>query len=93
MKLGSSSGAKALRWLTAAAAIAFSGLLIYGGYEVALNNMAQASPALRIPLGYVYAALPVGGSLILIGTLGNLRYPSSRVFASATSGDVQEDLL
>lgn len=57
-------------------ALAFFGLLIAGGYEQAASNMTQLSPALRVPLGYLYAAVPVSAVLMVVNLLG------AQVFAS-----------
>lgn len=44
----------------------FDGVLIYYGLQLALINMTQKSPALMIPYGYVYLAIPVGAALMLV---------------------------
>ena len=44
----------------------FLGIVIYYGCILAKMNMNQPSPAMRIPIGYAYAALPVGGLLMSI---------------------------
>lgn len=46
-------------------------LAVYG-LKLAQVNMGQLSPSLHIPIGLVYAALPVGGVLILIHALALL---------------------
>ncbi len=46
-------------------------LLIYG-VKVSKLNMGQLSPSLHIPIGLVYAAMPVGGLLIIIHALALL---------------------
>lgn len=92
VKLGDSRAGVILRWVIGTATAAFAGLLIYSGVGVAANNMGQASPALQVPLGYVYGALPIGGVLILLGLLGDLRYPGSSTFASASTQDELEEL-
>jgi len=46
--------------------IVFDAVIIYYGIKVSILNMAQFSPSLRIPYGYVYLALPVGAALMLI---------------------------
>ncbi len=44
--------------------IVFDVVLVYYGWKLTLVNMAQRSAALRIPYGYVYAAIPVGAALM-----------------------------
>ncbi|KUO48813.1 MAG: hypothetical protein APF76_18200 [Desulfitibacter sp. BRH_c19] len=45
---------------------AFCVNITYYGLIVALRNMKQLSPALQLPIGFVYMALPVAGVLCLI---------------------------
>lgn len=47
----------------------FEGVLIYYGTVVAISNMDQQSSSLLIPMGVVYAAIPVGGALMLFETI------------------------
>ena len=49
--------------------IGFEGVLIYYGTVVAISNMDQQSSSLLIPMGVVYAAIPVGGGLMLFETI------------------------
>lgn len=42
----------------------FVGVLTYYGVKLAMINMSQYSPALRIPYGFVYAAIPFGGMMM-----------------------------
>lgn len=53
--------------------IIFFLILIYYSYKVAMANMAQASPALLIPYGYVYMAIPAGGVLMSIFSLTRIK--------------------
>lgn len=46
--------------------VAASGLLAWYGWEFAVLNGAQESAAMEIPMSIPYAALPVGGALILL---------------------------
>lgn len=41
-------------------------VIIYYGVKITSVNMAQSSPALRIPYGTIYAAIPAGGLLMLL---------------------------
>ncbi|MEN1759706.1 TRAP transporter small permease [Anoxynatronum sibiricum] len=47
-------------------------ILVIGGYKVTMMTMGQSSAALRVPVGYIYAALPLSGSLIVFYTLNNI---------------------
>ena len=46
--------------------IAFLAIMVYAGTKLALHNMKQLSPALCMPIGWVYAALPAGCLLIAV---------------------------
>ena len=46
--------------------IAFLAIMVYVGTKLALHNMKQLSPALCMPIGWVYAALPTGCLLIAV---------------------------
>ncbi|SHF25862.1 TRAP transporter small permease [Alkalibacter saccharofermentans] len=46
--------------------ISFLVFLGSAGYEIVGRTMRQTSPALRIPLGYAYSAIPVGCLIMLI---------------------------
>jgi len=48
----------------------FGGLAAWFGTKLAITNSALTSPALQINLGWVYAAVSVGGALILLYGLG-----------------------
>ena len=48
------------------AVIVFFGIVVYQGLFVTMNAAAQTSPAMGLHMSYVYAALPVGGALILM---------------------------
>lgn len=62
-----------------------------GGSLVSLTlSLGQTSAALRIPLGYVYLALPIGGLLIIwYAALAAVRGPSVPVGAPAATGSDQ----
>jgi TRAP-type C4-dicarboxylate transport system permease small subunit len=44
----------------------FLGIVVVYGVQLTFNNMRQLSPALKLPMGIVYAALPIGGALTLL---------------------------
>jgi len=49
--------------------LVFEGVLVWFGTEVMVSNMDQQSSSLLMPMGVVYAAIPVGGMLMLFETL------------------------
>jgi TRAP-type C4-dicarboxylate transport system permease small subunit len=44
----------------------FLGVLAWQGLALALHTMRQVSPALGLPIGYVYLAVPVGAALMTL---------------------------
>jgi TRAP-type C4-dicarboxylate transport system permease small subunit len=46
--------------------IGFFGLLVVHGIPMVERTMRQFSSAIRIPMGYIYAAVPVGAALVLL---------------------------
>jgi TRAP-type C4-dicarboxylate transport system permease small subunit len=52
--------------------LAYLGVLIYEGINMVQLTMAQKSPAMGIPVGFVYLALPVSAVLMVIFTLESL---------------------
>lgn len=65
----------AKRYLEAAIemlAFAFAGVvMVYGGSSITKLTMMQTTASLQIPMGYVYAAVPVTGVLIMLFCLVN----------------------
>ncbi|MFD2215615.1 TRAP transporter small permease [Metabacillus endolithicus] len=47
-------------------------IMVYGGAKAASLTMAQISPALHVPMGFVYLALPVSGVFILFYSTTNI---------------------
>lgn len=68
---------------TAISAVSLFGLLIFGGWRQAIANLGQASPALRLPLGWVYMAVPVSGVIMLLNLIGTRLYGPYELPASA----------
>ncbi len=64
---------KALGVLIETLNIVFLAIMIRYGWNVALANMAQASPALLIPYGAVYMAIPTGGVIMALFSLQRIR--------------------
>lgn len=61
---------RAVRLLALGLMMVFELVLIVAGYELARANMAQLSSALEMPMGFIFASIPVGGVLMLIATAG-----------------------
>ncbi len=53
--------------------------LIWWGWPVAMQNMRQVSPAMRVPMTVPYLAIPVGAALLLINTLCLIVLPPDRL--------------
>ncbi|ADZ71622.1 TRAP transporter small permease [Polymorphum gilvum] len=59
------------RMLSAATLVLIAGfgavVMVYGGGQLVLKTLAtgQVSPALRLPMGYIYGAIPFSGAMIL----------------------------
>lgn len=49
--------------------IVFFGIVCYEGIFLTINAARQTSPAMNMPMSYVYASLPVGSALILMETV------------------------
>ena len=47
-------------------------IMVYGGAKAVSLTMAQISPALHVPMGFVYLALPVSGVFILFYSTTNI---------------------
>jgi TRAP-type C4-dicarboxylate transport system permease small subunit len=56
-------------WL---ASVSFFILLVWQGFELANRSMGQTSPALDIPMGYIYFVIPVSGLILIINMTAKL---------------------
>lgn len=66
---------KAVQAFVTIACIAFFVILIVTGIEFSSNSMTQTSPALQIPMGLVYLAIPISGVLQILNVIDiNLSY-------------------
>jgi len=63
---------RALRIGSCILMLAFEFVLVYFGTIVAASNMDQQSSSLLMPMGYIYAAIPAGGLLMMFETLREL---------------------
>lgn len=64
-------------------------ILIIGGLKISAISMLQVSPALSIPMGQVYYALPIAGALIIIYSVLNI-IDSLRALTSSSSQHVEK---
>lgn len=56
------------------AVLVFAGaVLVYGGIEITKLAMGQVSPALGVPMGYIYTVLPLSGIITIIYSAINLK--------------------
>ncbi|KGP90636.1 C4-dicarboxylate ABC transporter permease [Pontibacillus chungwhensis BH030062] len=69
---------KIFQVISAIACLTFFILLIVKGYELCGRSMVQSSPALDLPMAYVYAIIPISGILMSINlvdtTINKMRY-------------------
>jgi TRAP-type C4-dicarboxylate transport system permease small subunit len=59
----------AVGWVSAAVVAALLGMLVYYGWTLTERTMTQISAALQLPMGLIYAAIPVSALLMLLGLL------------------------
>jgi TRAP-type C4-dicarboxylate transport system permease small subunit len=57
---------RGVEMIVQALAIGFFGILVIHGIPLVERTMRQFSSAIRIPMGYIYASIPVGSALILL---------------------------
>lgn len=62
-------GKKILQTVATLISLIFFGLMIFSGYDLVSNTMEQTSPVLDIPMGFVYAAIPVSGLLLAVNLI------------------------
>jgi len=66
-------GRRIMEFINAVAILVLLGVLIYYGWNTTLVAMKQNSPALYLPMGYVYASIPIGSVVTAIFILTGLR--------------------
>ena len=75
--------AKAVRLFVAALLFAFFGFMIWYGWLYMGRTMFQLTAATQVPFAYIYAAMPVGGILLIVHWLLIVKnYVARREFAS-----------
>jgi TRAP-type C4-dicarboxylate transport system permease small subunit len=60
---------RALRSLSYFLCLAFLAVLTWEGLQLSLATMRQVSPALGLPMGYAYLAVPVGAALMTLQSI------------------------
>jgi TRAP-type C4-dicarboxylate transport system permease small subunit len=76
--------------LIMAVSVGFFLMLIIGGAAQARRGFGQTSPALQIPLGWVYLAMPIGAALMLVNYIGVLLFGPRSLPAEAGEQPVPE---
>ena len=75
--------ARAVRGLVAGLLFAFFGFMIWYGWLYMERTMFQLTAATQIPFAYIYAAMPVGGALLIVHWLLIVKsYVLQRAFAA-----------
>ena len=76
-------------WFVHLVSILFAGFLVYYGIAIVKKTMQQLSSALGIPMGYIYASIPVGSAIILLFAVEKLfeRYFSTDNGAVSSAAD------
>ncbi|MGP4105924.1 TRAP transporter small permease [Virgibacillus sp. L01] len=69
VNLLSGLGKKILQTAATFVSLIFFVLMVFSGYDLVSNTMLQTSPVLEIPMGIVYAAIPVSGLLLTINLI------------------------
>lgn len=66
----------------------FFAVIFIKGIELTIVTWRQASPAMEIPMGLIYLAIPMGGLLMLIFTIENLYYAITKSSRAEAEGKV-----
>jgi len=76
-------------WFVHLVSIMFAGFLVYYGIAIVKKTMHQLSSALGIPMGYIYASIPVGAAILLLFAVEKLleRYVASDNGAVSRAAD------
>lgn len=65
----SNRGKKLVQLIVSVICIAFFVILIVTGIEFSSASMSQTSPAMNLPMGYVYLAIPISGVLQILNVI------------------------
>ena len=94
MEVMPSQKQRLLRTFIVVCLLAFFAVMIWVGYGYAMRMRFQMTPATRIPFAYVYAAMPVGFTLLIIHLLLVVRsyVRDNRFVETAEAGDIAGSL-
>lgn len=65
-------GGAFLEFVSSLIVLIFLGVLAYFGTRLALGTLDSPSEALKLPMGYIYACLPVSAALMAISAIENI---------------------
>lgn len=60
-----------IRGAVVIASVLILSIIVYHGWELAERTMRQRSASLGLPMGYMYAAIPVSAFLIIVGQISD----------------------
>ncbi len=69
-----------LVWLLAAA---FGAYLVWYGWELSMRTMLQTFSATKLPIGWMYLGIPVGGALMFLFSVKNVIFPPASTYDEA----------
>jgi len=69
-----------LVWLLAAA---FGAYLVWYGWELSMRTMLQTFSATKLPIGWMYLGIPVGGVLMFLFSVKNVIFPPAATYDEA----------
>ena len=76
----------------AAVGVAFLAVLLVYGIELSARTMQQTTPALKIPVGFAYLALPAGAFIMLVQSLLFAISPAYRAHRDSLTGAASGEL-
>ena len=66
------------------------GVVVFYGYHITVRNLGQPSPAMRIPIGWVTAAIPVGSALMIVEVVKMMTETALSLFDPAREAPAPE---
>lgn len=67
------------------------GVMVFGGWNKTIGQMNQLDSALQIPMGVIYAALPVSGCLILFYSIYNEYILTKKLLSLCRNGNAKQE--
>ena len=71
LRLSHGAWRRFVRWLISAVSLAFLGVLVWYGANLAWRVRFQTFASIELSMAWAYAALPVGAALAIVGVLGH----------------------